>query len=79
MYIPSLILSVVAVVLSVSASPLHARFDYDVKESHKVPPQWSSIGDPHPLHLLTLNIGLEPGDFESLEEHLYQGEFIPPL
>ncbi|EXJ54735.1 hypothetical protein A1O7_10076 [Cladophialophora yegresii CBS 114405] len=72
MYLLSLVLSVVAVALSVSASPLHARVDYDIKESNNVPQRWSNIGDPHPLHLLTLNIGLEPSNFGSLEAHLHQ-------
>jgi tripeptidyl-peptidase I len=43
-----------------------------LKESHVVPPGWTNIGFPHPLLPLTLNIGLEPGDFASLEQHLHQ-------
>ncbi|KAJ9603206.1 hypothetical protein H2200_012501 [Cladophialophora chaetospira] len=74
MCIRSLVLAttVTAVALSASATPLNPRFDYTVKESHNVPPQWSNIGNPDPLHHLTLNIGLQPNDFESLEHHLHQ-------
>ena len=74
MAILSLVLAAVTVGLSVFASPLHPHFDYNVKESHNVPPRWSKIGEPHPLHPLTLNIGLQPNNFDSLEQHLYQGE-----
>ena len=63
-----------AMILSVSASPLHPHLDYVVKESHNVPPQWSNIGAPDPWHPLTLNIGLQPSDFDSLERHLHESE-----
>jgi tripeptidyl-peptidase I len=58
--------------LSVSTSPLHQRLEYTVKESHPVPPGWKEIGKPHPLQPLILKIGLEPGNFDSLEQHLLQ-------
>ena len=74
MFALSLALAALALVLAVSASPFHPHSDYAVKEHHNPPSQWSRVGVPHPLQLLTLNIGLESNDFESLEQHLRQGE-----
>ncbi|KIW22210.1 uncharacterized protein PV07_12121 [Cladophialophora immunda] len=72
MSISSVLLAALAALPWVPASPLHPRSDYNVKESNNVPPAWSNIGNPHPLHLLTLNIGLEPSNFDLLEQHLHQ-------
>jgi tripeptidyl-peptidase I len=58
--------------LPVSPSPLHQRLKYAVKESHPVPPGWKEVGRPHPLQPMVLKIGLEPGNFDSLEQHLLQ-------
>lgn len=63
---------VTGILPSVVASPLHPRFDYAVKETHNVPPKWSNVGNPHPFHLLTLNIGLKSNNFDLLEQHLHQ-------
>ncbi|KAK5322492.1 hypothetical protein LTR93_005695 [Exophiala xenobiotica] len=68
----SILLAVLAVVQSVVSSPLNPRFDYAVKETNNVPPKWSIAGNPHPFHLLKLNIGLTPNNFDLLEQHLHE-------
>ncbi|EXJ57779.1 uncharacterized protein A1O5_12337 [Cladophialophora psammophila CBS 110553] len=72
MSILSILLAALAAVPWIPASPLYPRSDYNVKESNNVPPAWANIGRPHPLHLLTLNIGLQPSKFHLLEQHLHQ-------
>ncbi|KAH0827690.1 hypothetical protein AYO21_08861 [Fonsecaea monophora] len=72
MFIHSILLAAFAALSWASASPIHLRSDYNVKESNNVPPAWSHVGVPHPLHLLTLNIGLQPNNFDLLEQHLHQ-------
>lgn len=74
MHLPSLIWTSLVTALAVVASPLHLHRDYVVKETNNVPPRWSNIGQPHPLHPLTLHIGLRPGNFALLEEHLHEGD-----
>ncbi|KIX94599.1 uncharacterized protein Z520_09645 [Fonsecaea multimorphosa CBS 102226] len=72
MFVAFVLLAALAALPWVPASPLHPRSEYTVKESNNVPPAWSNVGNPHPLHLLTLNIGLQPNNFDLLEQHLHQ-------
>lgn len=74
MLVVFLLLAALVTLQSVVASPVHSRFDYAIKESHNVPPKWSHVGNPHPFHLLKLQIGLRPNNFGLLEQHLHQGE-----
>ncbi|KAK6385774.1 hypothetical protein LTS17_001346 [Exophiala oligosperma] len=67
-----IVLALLAVSQSVFSSPLNPRFEYAVKESINVPPKWSVAGNPHPFHLLKLNIGLQPNNFDLLEQHLFE-------
>ncbi|OAP55564.1 hypothetical protein AYL99_10537 [Fonsecaea erecta] len=72
MFIFSVLVAALAALPWASASPLHPRSEYAVKESHNVPPAWSHVGSPHPLQRLTLSIGLQPSNFDLLEQHLHQ-------
>ncbi len=71
-----ILLALLAVVQSVVSSPLNPQFDYAVKETNNVPPKWSIAGNPHPFHLLKLNIGLTPNNFDLLEQHLHEGKLL---
>lgn len=71
-----IVLALLAVSQSVFSSPLNPRFEYAVKESINVPPKWSVAGNPHPFHLLKLNIGLQPNNFDLLEQHLFEGKLL---
>lgn len=68
------LLALLVTLQSIVASPVHPRSDHVVKETNNVPPKWSVVGNPHPLHLLKLNIGLKPNNFHQLEQHLHEGE-----
>lgn len=58
-----------------AASPVqHHQSSYAVKEAHHVPQQWTRIGDAPSNHLINLQIGLKQGQFEDLEQHLWEGK-----
>ncbi|EXJ77231.1 hypothetical protein A1O3_10389 [Capronia epimyces CBS 606.96] len=72
MFVVSFLLAALVTLQSVVASPVNSRFDDTIKETHNVPPKWSKVGNPHPFHLLKINIGLRANNFDLLEQHLHQ-------
>lgn len=56
------------------ASPIRARSPYVLKESHNVPAKWSRLMPAPKNHMIELRIGVKQGDFDELENQLYQGE-----
>jgi tripeptidyl-peptidase-1 len=63
----------VAVVTSLAfANPLHKRFNYQIKETHNPPRQWTRIGPAPANAVLSLHIGLKMGNWEELERNLHE-------
>ena len=60
------------------ATPLGARSAYSVKETHNVPPKWTTFGRASADHKLHLKIGLKQERFDELERHLYEGRICQP-
>ena len=60
-------------VQAVIATPIRARTEYPVKETHTVPKRWTQTGKAPGNHMLHMQIGLKQGNFEELERHLYEG------
>ena len=61
----------------VQSTPIQARTPYAVKETHRAPSKWTSVGDAPGDHVLDLQIGLRQSRFDELERHLYEGkEFL---
>jgi tripeptidyl-peptidase I len=56
------------------ATPIKARSEYAVKESHFVPRGWSLTGKPSPKHTINLSIAVKQSQFDELERHLYEGD-----
>ncbi|GAM89979.1 hypothetical protein ANO11243_080190 [Dothideomycetidae sp. 11243] len=54
------------------ASPIKARSGYAVKDSHHVPAKWTKLMDAPASHTIQLRIGVKQGDFDGLEQHLYE-------
>lgn len=75
----SLLFTLVFVLHLALGSPLVPRHDYAVKETHNPPTTWTIVGEPDPLHLLKLKIGLVPRNFHLLKQHLDQGTFSTPF
>ena len=50
----------------------HTRSTYAVKDVHNAPATWAKTDRAHPDHLIRLSIGLEQGNFDELERHLYE-------
>jgi tripeptidyl-peptidase-1 len=69
----SIFLSVALATQSVFGTPIHARTEYSVKETHPIPRRWNVAGRAPGNHMLQLQIGLKQGNFEELERHLYEG------
>lgn len=64
-----------AVVVSLLASAALAGTlpkRHAVKESHPVPEGFVQEGDPHPTHLIRLQLGLKQSRFDELEKQLYE-------
>lgn len=68
--------AVLAVVTAVTASPLHRRAEYSVKDTHIVPRGWTNIGAAPPDHVLSLHIGLSQARVAELERHLLEGRSL---
>lgn len=61
-----------------SASPLHTRSPYVVKDNHPVPSGWEIIARAPIEEYIHLQIALKHGRFDELEKHLYEGmAFLP--
>jgi tripeptidyl-peptidase-1 len=73
---PSTLLGLLAVVGIAAASPLNSRSTYAVKDSHRVPRQWKEVGAAPASHVIHLQVGLKPSQFDELERHLYEGEYL---
>lgn len=74
---PSFVVTVALSALSllVAANPT-PRSHYAVKDSHPVPGKWSRLDDAPADHKIALSIALKQGQFDELERHLYEGEFL---
>jgi tripeptidyl-peptidase-1 len=71
----SIFLSVAVVAQTVLCTPIRARTEYSVKETHPIPRGWSPAGRAPDNHMLHLQIGLKQEDFDELERQLYEGMF----
>lgn len=58
----------------VLTSPVRTRTAYEVKDSHKVPHQWTNIGPAPHNTVINLHIGLRQSQFDELERNLYEGK-----
>ena len=67
------LLTLVTIAETISASPLHSRTAYAIKDSHNVPRQWSKVSSASSDHILHLQIALKQNNFDELERHLYEG------
>ena len=56
------------------SSPIRARSQYSVKESHSVPGDWVPVGAAASTHKIHLQIALRQQRFDKLERHLYEGK-----
>ena len=45
---------------------------YAIKETHKVPPEWTEAGEAAKDHIISLQIGLSPSNKNALEEYLIE-------
>jgi len=61
----------------VASTPLRARSPYVVKETHFPPRKWKNIGPAPADHVVNLQIGLKQSQFDELERHLHEGEYLP--
>lgn len=66
-------LALLATAQAVSATPMHVRTPYEVKESHFVPRAWKRLDRAPADHVIDLQIGVKQGNFATLEKHLYEG------
>jgi tripeptidyl-peptidase-1 len=73
MLFTSAALSVALATQLVCGTPIKARTEYAVKESHFVPRGWTMTGKPAPSHTIRLSIAVKQSQFEELERHLYEG------
>ena len=64
--------------LAASSPVNNVQFTHAVKESHKVPSQWTRINVPLPQHVINLHIGLKQNRYEDLEKHLVEGNYDHP-
>jgi len=69
----SIFLSATLAAQSIFGTPIRARTEYSVKETHPIPRRWSVAGRAPRNHMLQLQIGLKQGNFQELERHLYEG------
>lgn len=69
------VLSLAVAAHGVLATPLRSRSPYAVKETQKVPEDWTKRGSVPEDHSLHLHIGLRQGQFDELERHLVEGIF----
>lgn len=69
--------TLLALAATAVAGPIKARSPYIVKESHYVPKDWLEVDRAPADKLINLNIGLKQGDFDKLEQSLYEGVFSP--
>lgn len=60
------------VATSVTASPV-VRSDYAIKETHIIPSQWTKVSSAPADHVLKVSIALKQGNFDKLEQKLYEG------
>jgi tripeptidyl-peptidase-1 len=71
----SIFLSVAVAAQTILGTPIRARTEYSVKETHPIPRGWSPAGRAPGNHILHLQIGLKQENFDELERHLYEGIF----
>ena len=72
--VTSILLLAVSLTADVAlTSPLHGRYSYAVKDSHRVPARWTRVGPAPAEHSINLNIGLKQDRFDELERQLYEG------
>lgn len=72
MMTPLITYALLLVVASVTASPV-VRSDYAVRETHPIPSQWTKISSAPADHVLKVSIALKQGNFDKLEQKLYEG------
>jgi tripeptidyl-peptidase-1 len=71
--------AVAAVTSLALANPLHKRFNYQIKETHNPPRQWTRVGPAPADAVLNLHIGLKMGKWEELERHLHESTEPRPI
>lgn len=72
--VTSILLLAVSLTADVAlTSPVHSRYSYAIKDSHRVPDRWSRVGPAPAEHWINLNIGLKQDRFGELERQLYEG------
>jgi tripeptidyl-peptidase-1 len=71
----SIFLSVAVAAQIILGTPIRARTEYSVKETHPIPRGWSPAGRAHGNHMLHLQIGLKQENFDELDRHLYESMF----
>jgi tripeptidyl-peptidase-1 len=71
----SIFLSAAVAAQTILGTPIRARTEYSVKETHPIPRGWSPAGRAPGNHILHLQIGLKQENFDELERHLYEGIF----
>lgn len=59
----------------VSCTPGRSRSSYAVKDSHRVPKEWTRVGQAPGEHMISLEIGLKQSRFDELERHLLEGKY----
>ena len=72
--VTSILLLAVSLTADVAlTSPVHSRYSYAIKDSHRVPAKWTRVGPALAQHWINLNIGLKQDRFDELEKQLYEG------
>jgi len=56
-----------------SAKPVHKKYEYAVRESHRPPRKWTRVGPAPGDATLDLHIGLRMSGWDELERHISEG------